>query len=150
MFVALWYWLKTGTVLMIVLCLYRSHSICSTCWWDLFKPWWSLLSSGTRSAPHVWPAWQPWPSCCLYRPVLESSSASSGQEMALLWSLMYMFAKWKIGLFSYTSFIFAGAKRHFLLTTESASWTKWCLASGSSRCTRGRNHSQLWSLKSGG
>ena len=80
-----------GTVLIIVLWLYRSHWICSTCWWDLFKPWWSLLSSGTRSAPHVWPVWQPWPSWCRYRPVLESSSASSGRETALLWSLMYMF-----------------------------------------------------------
>lgn len=47
-------------------------------------------------------------------------------------------------------FLCKGAKRPCWPTTESASWTKWCPASGSSRCTRGRYRSQLWSLTSEG
>lgn len=144
---------------MTINCLSRLHSTCTTCGWDLFRRWLSSFYFGTRSDRRVWPVWPSWPSCCLCRPGLESSSACSGGEQHdltfVVWSFFF-FANTFLGkstiyfnscnLYKY----FAGVKLQSSLTTESASWTRWCLASGLSRCTPGRSPSPLWSLRSEG
>lgn len=110
--------------LIINLCTCRSQSTCTTCGWDLCKHWWSLFSSGTRSDPRVWQAWRSLPSCCPCRPCLENSLASSGQITELKHVIL------TTGATSDGVFVFSGAKRWSSLTTESASWMKWCPASG--------------------